>query len=175
MQPSDLFTPRMPVLDPRLDLESIFTRARQAAKKSIDGHRQVIIVSPGRLLLARACPLADDLDPASLAALELLAPPERKRNIAAIAYTEVEALKTYIRTAIPFWDFLAGLGSIGHSVWIFEGHPDAIMAGCREADLLLVDEGMLPYLGEESDWRSAALVTMRRANIRVIPRVASAH
>jgi hypothetical protein len=130
----------------------------------------VIIVTPGRLLLARACPLADDLDPASLATLELLAPPERKRNVAVIAYTELDALKADIRAAIPFWDFLAGLAAIGHSVWIFEGHPAALLAGCRNGDLLLVDEGMLPFLEENPDWRAQAQSVMRRPNIRVIPR-----
>ncbi len=164
------FTPSLPEVDLRPDIENVFDRARQAAVKAEQGRRQVIIVTPGRLLLARACPLADDLDLASLATLELLAPPERKRNIAVIAYTELEALKVNIRTAIPFWDFLAGLAAIGHSVWIFEGHPAALQAGCRAADLLLVDEGMLPFLEENPDWRALAQSAMRRPNIRVIPR-----
>ena len=160
----------MPEVDERADIENVFERARRAASKNEKGRRQVIFVTPGRLLLARACPLADEFDLQSIAALELLAPPERKRNIVAIAYTDIEALKTDIYLAVPFWDFLSGLAAIGHSVWVFEGHNSALEAGCRAADLLLVDEGMLPFLEEDPDWRAKVQRVMRRPNIRIIPK-----
>ena len=160
----------MPEVDIRADIEEIFSKARLAASTTEDDHRRVIIITPGRLLLARACPLVDEFDAQSLAALELLAPPQRKRNVAVIAYTDLESLKKNIRAVIPFWDFLTGLAALGHNVWVFEGHARALAAGCRKADLLLVDEGMLPFLEEKQNWRDCAQQVMRRPNIRVIPR-----
>jgi len=47
-----------------------------------------------------------------------------------------------------------GFACIGHAVWIFEGHPTALNAGCRESDLLIVDSGMLPFLSK--DWIQVA-------------------
>jgi hypothetical protein len=43
---------------------------------------------------------------------------------------------------------------IGHSVWIFEGHPSALAAGCKGADLLIVDDAMVPHLAP--DWQLVA-------------------
>ena len=53
-----LFIPHMPEIDIRPDIESVFSKARAAADESredVDGlfHRQVIIVTPGRLLISK--------------------------------------------------------------------------------------------------------------------------
>lgn len=55
---------------------------------------------------------------------------------------------------VPFLGILMGFASIGHSVWIFEGHASALEAGCRDADVLIVDGGMVPHLMEE--WEQVA-------------------
>jgi hypothetical protein len=68
-----------------------------------------------------------------------------------ITYTYLEALKKDILQAIPFFGFLLGFAAIGHRVWVFEGHSSALQAGCREADLLIVDGGILPFLGDEME------------------------
>jgi hypothetical protein len=54
-----------------------------------------------------------------------------KRNIAAIAYTELSGLRSDISKTIPFFGILLGFAYIGHAVWIFEGHGSALVAGCR--------------------------------------------
>lgn len=98
-----------------------------------------------------------------VAPIERMISPEVKRNIAVIAYTELEAVTTDISKTIPFFGLLMGFAYIGHSVWIFEGHASALAAGCRHADVLIVDGGMVPYLTE--DWTSVAASVMRNAEI----------
>ena len=48
-------------------------------------------------------------------------------------------------------------------MWIFEGHSSALAAGCKDADVMIVDSGMLPHL--EKGWEEIASVAMRNANI----------
>lgn len=171
----DLFIPHIPEVDIRLDIESVFSKARTAADESRedgDGlfHRQVIIVTPGRLLISKVCPLPSEIPADELFKLTSLIPPQPQKNIAVITYTFLEALKEDILKAIPFFGFLLGFAAIGHKIWIFEGHSSAIQAGCREADMLVIDGGILPFLGEDMVWRNIALGAMREKEIKIIPR-----
>jgi len=165
----------MPEVYIRKDIEEVFTRAREAAdqsKERDDGllRRQVIIVTPGRLLIAKECPILPELPAEALEMLIGLLPPNPPRKIAVIAYTLLEALKSDLRRAVPFIDILLGFGTLGHSVWIFEGHPGALAAGCREADLLLVDSAMLAELEKDGNWQVTALAAMQGKEIKVIAR-----
>lgn len=176
MKEKDLFIPHMPEVDVRPKLGGIFDRARAAAgETSIDKegreHNQVIIVTPGRLLIGKDCPLAEDLPVEQLAILGELVAPNPKVNIAAIAYTYLEALKTDVRRAIPFIDFLLGFGALGHRVLVFEGHSSALTAGCRDTDLLLVDEAIAAIMDADNpEWRTQAKVVMRGDTIKIIAR-----
>ena len=176
MTKKDLFAPRMPEVDFRPEIGTIFSRARAAAAQTHVGedgieHHQVIIVTPGRLLVAKDCPLAGDIPAEQLAQLSELVPSQPRINIAVFAYTYLDALKTDIRRAIPFFDFLLGFAAIGHAVWVFEGHESALAAGCRDADLLLVDSGLLPDLeAHNPDWRAQALQAMRGDIVKLIVR-----
>jgi hypothetical protein len=172
----DLFIPHMPEVFMRKDIETVFSRARAAAaepSQSAEGiyNRQIIIVTPGRLLVSKDCPLAAELTVEQIAILEKYVPRKPVLQICAIAFTQIDALKKDMRRAIPFIDYLLGFSAIGHSVWIFEGHPAALAAGCRDADLLLVDGGMLPALEENPGWREMALEVMRGKDIKLISRV----
>jgi hypothetical protein len=60
---------------------------------------------------------------------------------------------------------LVGLSYIGHAVWVFEGHASALAAGCREADVLIVDSAMRPLLPPA--WDADAAAAMRNGNILV--------
>ena len=91
-----------------------------------------------------------------------------KRNVVAIAYTgfatgaAVPSLQDASKS-VPFLGILMGLSYMGHSVWIFEGHASALAAGCRDADVLIVDSGMRPFL--HAGWEEEASKVMRNANI----------
>ena len=88
-----------------------------------------------------------------------------KRDIAVIAYTDLQAVETNIGRAIPFMGLLLGFAHVGHAVWVFEGHPSALAAGCRDADLLFVDGGMVPYLAD--GWAAIAANVMRHKEIYI--------
>ena len=85
--------------------------------------------------------------------------PKVKRNVAATAYTELSAPTAGISQSVPFFGFVLGFAYIGHAVWVFEGHPSALAAGCRDADVLIVDGGMVPHL--QNDWMAIAWSVMR--------------
>jgi len=174
MTEKNLFIPHMPEVDLRPNLAAIFDSARAAADEiTLDeigqAFHQIIIVTPGRLLISKECPLLENIPLDLLAILEELVPSQPTVDIAVIAYTFLEALKTDMRRAIPFIDFLIGFGAIGHRVWVFEGHSSALAAGCKNADLLLVDEKMAQILDRDNaDWRVHARAVMRGETIKLI-------
>lgn len=175
MTENDIFFPHMPEVFIRKDIETVFAKARASAAEPVQGddgiyRRRLIIVTPGRLLIGKDCPLAADLNSEQLAALENLVPRKPLIQICAIAYTLLDALKKDMRRAIPFIDYLLGFAAMGHTVWVFEGHASALAAGCRDADLLLVDGGMLPALERNPAWRATALEAMRGKDIKLISR-----
>jgi len=167
----DLYLPRMPEVDLSPKIEEVFRNARKAASGEIRppgaglDDRFLILVTPGRMLMHKACPASGSLPQSQVAPIEKMLPARVKRNIAVIAYTEVQAVTTDFGKAIPFSGMLLGLVYIGHAVWVFEGHASALSAGCREADLLFVDGGMLPYLGD--NWMTTASNVMRNKEIYV--------
>jgi hypothetical protein len=65
----------------------------------------------------------------------------------------------------PFFGILLGFAYIGHAVWVFEGHVSALAAGCREADVLIVDGEIVSYLTR--DWAQFAGGAMRHREIYV--------
>lgn len=172
---NNIFQPHIPEVDIRPDIEKIFELARTSADESIiddEGlyRRQVIIVTPGRLIISKACPLPAELSQEEITRLSSLLPVNPLQNIAVIAYTYLGALKKDILKTIPFFGYLLGFAAVGHRVWIFEGHASALTAGCRDADLLMVDGELLPYLAENETWQQDALGSMRGKQIKVIPR-----
>jgi hypothetical protein len=158
---------RMPDVDELPNIEEVFDKARSAAAgqgeppPGVSG-RHVVIVTPGRMLMFHPCPPPGSMPKKQVASMEAMISPKVKRNIAAIAYTELGAV-TEAPTTIPFFGILMGLAYIGHSVWIFEGHSSALAAGCKDADVLIVDSSMVPFL--RNDWAPAASGAMRRAEI----------
>ncbi|HVO22460.1 MAG TPA: hypothetical protein VMW56_02400 [Candidatus Margulisiibacteriota bacterium] len=164
-----LFTPRMPEVEEPDTLAAVFDQARStaAARPATGGARPrcVVIVTPGRLLLLQPSPPAGSMPESQAAGIKKLISPEPQRNIAAISYTDLAALKANIAKAIPFVGILLGFAYIGHAVWVFEGHASALAHGCRNADVLLVDSGMLPHL--PPNWRAVAGSAMQRPEIYV--------
>ena len=159
-----LFEPRMPEVDFPPGLEASFDRARKAAAEdSMPGkgiNRCVAMVTPGRMVMLHPCAARGTLNPKAVEAVEKIISSKTKRQVAVIAYTELKAPRADLMKTIPFFGLLTGLAYIGHVVWVFEGHSSALAAGCREADLLIVDGQMVPFL--VSDWIATASKVMRR-------------
>jgi hypothetical protein len=116
------------------------------------------------MLMFQPCPPPGSMPPAQVTSIEEMMSPQVKRNIAAIAFTEFR-VPTDITKNIPFLGILLGFAYIGHAVWVFEGHRSALQAGCRDAEVLIVDGGMIPHLQE--DWIAAAEAVMRTREIHV--------
>jgi hypothetical protein len=148
---------RMPDVDESPDIEEVFAKAR---RQSGD---QVVIVTPGRIFMFQPCPARGSMSPDKVASIEQMMPSTVKRNVAAIAYTELGGLVKDASKTIPFLGMLLGLAYIGHAVWVFEGHPSALAAGCRDADVLIVDSAMVPHL--QNDWVAIATGAMKRPEI----------
>jgi hypothetical protein len=161
---------RMPQVDEPADIGAVFDGARRAARGEGEQPpgtlgRHVIIVTPGRMLKFQPCPPAGSMAAAQVASIEQMMPSTVKRSIAAIAFTELDAIMKSAEKAIPFLGILLGFAYVGHAVWVFEGHPSALAAGCREADVLIVDGAMVPCL--QPDWAAVAAKAMRRPEIYV--------
>ncbi len=171
------FSPRMPEVDVPSDLEDRFARARRIASgdESVpdpagppQGRRRLVIVTPGRMCMLHKCPAPGSMQASAVTAIEQIAPSSKPLSIAVIAFTELRALRAGLAKAIPFAGYLLGLAYVGHAVVVFEGHPSALRAGCRDADLVIVDEAMIPVL--QGAWLSVAWSVTRAPQALVFGR-----
>jgi hypothetical protein len=168
--PADIENVHMPEVDVLPNIEEVFdavrkTAAGEAGQKADSSKRNVIIVTPGRMMMFHPCPKAGSMPGEVVVSVEAMISSAVKRNIVAIAYTQLDALMADVAKAIPFLGFLVGFAYAGHAVWVFEGHPSALAAGCRDADVLIVDGAMVPHLSE--DWVARAASAMRNAEIYI--------
>jgi len=161
---------RMPEVKTGDDIEQVFAAVRRTAAGE-EGTRGLVVVAPDRrMLLMPALEASEKLNEMA-AGMERLIPSAVRRNIAVIACTEIGSATgdgfnvAEANRAIPFLGLLMALTYLGHSVWIFEGHATALAAGCRDADVLFVDSGMVPLL--DKGWEDTAAGAMRNGNILV--------
>jgi hypothetical protein len=134
------------------------------------GGRYVGIIRPDRSYLLTAPPPKESMAPQMIQMMEKLVPPRPPRSISAIADTYFSLTSgrgipglAEIGREIPFFGMLLGLACIGHSVCVFTGLEDSLTAGCKGADLLIVDEAQVPSLSV--DWKTVAAPAMRNPNI----------
>jgi len=159
----------MPEVDPHPDIEAVFASVRRTASGG-RGARSLVVVTPQRKLLVMPV-LSETPALRTMAAnMDKFISSAVPRNVAAIAYTVLAPHKEKPDAAdaarnIPFFGLLLGMSFSGHNVWVFEGHPSALAAGCRDADVLIVDSGMRPCL--QADWLETVVHVMRNPNILV--------
>ena len=160
---------RMPEVAMPANIEEVFVNIRKIATGD-KGQGGLVIVRPNRSYLV-VPPMPENPELKKFAdGLAQLFPGGVQRNIAVIGFTEFGGgagapTIAEVNQAIPFLGLLMGLSYLGHAVSMFEGHPSALQAGCREADALLVDSAMVPLLS--SGWQETAAGAMRNANILV--------
>jgi hypothetical protein len=148
----DMFPPRKleVVTQTASEIAAVFQQAFLKTSRS-----GVVIVTPERNLVAFMGGVPDHLPEANQLSTELFGA-ARDLKIIVISFTESDALRadtTYLK-CIPFLGILIALGSVGHRVVVFEGHPSALQIAVTDANVLLVDDGMVPFL--QPDWLSAA-------------------
>lgn len=161
-RPPDIFEPHMPGVYVMPDMDAVFRGARERFRGGGGGEgRAVAIVQPDRTVAHLPCPPPGTMSGEAVRTSEALMPPEPPLDISVVSYTLSEALardETMTR-CIPFLGLLAGFAYVGHSVLVFEGHPTAFESGVRDADVLIVDSGMLPFI--QGDWGGVAFRVMR--------------
>jgi hypothetical protein len=166
--------PRMPEVSIRSDIQEVFARLRQSAGAAgAEGGLAILKPDRTQLLMPR---LESEATLETMAKnMDRMIPGAVKRNIAVIAYTHFDCPAgaapglAEVSNAIPFLGILVGLSYIGHAVWVFEGHASALAAGCRDADVLILDSAMRGFLPPA--WDSDAAAAMRNANILIYDRV----
>jgi hypothetical protein len=162
----------MPEVEALPDMEEVFDNARKAAARerwqaADQSRRYIVIVTPQRQLLFCPCPPQGAMSRQVVANAEQMISSKVKKNIAVISFNEINdpTDPASINSVIPFYGMLLAIAYIGHAVWVFEGHPSALAAGCRDADALIVDSGMKPFLQE--DWLDVASGVMRNVAVYV--------
>ena len=172
----------IPKTDRLCGWEDMFSAVRRFCAE--DGLRHLAIVRANQSLLCLACPAPASVRPEYIADVERIVPSLAKRNIAVIAPTlpkieagDVNAIPGTLDVVamgrvIPFLGMLIGLTSIGHSVWVFDGNPGTLAAGCKDADLLIIDSIMASKLTTKSADEAARV--MRNANILIHDRASNA-
>jgi hypothetical protein len=157
------------------DWEELFGAVR--ALVAAPGLRHIIVVRQNQSLLCLACPERSTVRPEFIAQVERIVPSEARRNIAVIASTQpkleppdVDAIPGTLDViamgrVIPFFGMLIGLTSIGHSVWVFDGQPDALVAGSKDADLMIIDSAVGARLTTKSLDQMGPV--MRNANVLI--------
>jgi hypothetical protein len=128
----------------------------------------VVVREDGRYLILPALEKSS-VRPEMIATVEQMMPSKKIRNVAVIGDTKWAAgaqpsLQT-ANAAIPFFGLLMGFATIGHRVWIFQAAANLLGAGCREADVLIVDSASVPAL--PGDWQVEAKKVMRVPQILV--------
>src|SRR5262249_14392979 len=154
------FEPHMPAVDVLSDMDVVFAKAREqtAARSTGGGHqeevRQVVVVTPSRMLIAVPMPTpfpgTTPKDAAKHAKSVLRS--DYPLTISVVAYTRLEALMQdrlnpirSMSNCIPFLGYLISFAYAGHTVVVFEGHRSAFEAGVRNSDVLIIDSAMLPF------------------------------
>lgn len=161
---------RMPKVHQMAGIDELFAEARRtAAENERDGGRHVVVVTPERKFFVIPCPAPGSMATEKVIPMEQSFKHGKGGNIAVIAYNEFQhkdtATMRELAEKIPFFGLLLGFAYVGQNVYIFEGHSSAFAAGCRDADVLIVDGGMIPFL--QKDWKSVAVGAMRHPEIHV--------
>jgi hypothetical protein len=145
-------------------IEERLERARTFAAKG----NLVVVRDDGEFLILPAL-AKSAARPGNVAAVERMMPSTVKRNVAVIGDTSWaidrhRSVQT-ANMAIPFFGLLMGLSCIGHSVWVFHGTANMLSAGCRGADVLIVDSALVVELPD--NWQVEAKKTMRHPQILI--------
>jgi len=164
-----VIAPRMPNVSPRRDIAACFARARRLSESG--PARWVVIIAPDGALVKVPVPAPEAADPTLLRDARLALAPEGEpatgQVITAVNCTAgVQArARSFFRLLelMPNLSHLVGAACLGNVVVSFEGYPGDFPAGCAGADVLILDDGMVPFL--QPDWAAVALRTLRQPRV----------
>jgi hypothetical protein len=160
----------MPTISPHRDIRQCFTNARRLSAGA-HGVRWVVIVAADGKLINVPVPSAEDADRSLLRDVRLALAPNQEPvtglHITAICCTTgaQRLARSFHKMLelVPNLSYLVGAVCLGNTVVAFEGRPGDFVSGCTDADVLLIDDGMLPML--QPDWAVVALKALRQPRI----------
>ncbi len=150
-QPMGAFAPHMPKVDSKADIKDLINFASESMLSV------TIQTSDGKL--HRFEFNSELLTDAMTKFAESVLPSEIGQRLAVLTFTDAEPFQAAPNVCIPFLGMLTLLARSGNPVMAFEGQSDRLFAGCRDADILLVDWGILDEL--QDGWQEIARSTMR--------------
>jgi hypothetical protein len=172
---ASLIPATMPTISPRRDIRRCFTNARRLSDGA-HGIRWVVLIAPDGTLVNVPVPSQEDADQGLLRDVRRALAPHDEA-VTGLTITSINCTSGSQRRArslqkmlalVPNLSYLVGAAALGNNVVAFEGHANDFAVGCENADLLLLDDGMLPYLRE--DWAAIALKLLRQPRILLFGR-----
>jgi len=162
---------RMPQVSPNRDVARCFAEARRISA-GWNGLRWVVIIAPDGALIKVPVPPPEEADQSLLHDVRAALSPEGGEVVTGLAITSINSTAGIQKRArsffqilelVPNLSHLVGAACLGNTVVAFEGHADAFPAGVTDTDVLIVDDGMVPFL--RPDWAAIALKELRHPRI----------
>jgi hypothetical protein len=163
-----IIDPNMPTVSPHRDIRRCLADARRISAGA-RGTRWVVIIAPDGTLVN--VPAPTHADPSLLRDVRRALAPEDE-PLTDLVITSINCTTGAQRRArsfyrmlplVPNLSYLVGAACLGNTVVAFEGHPNDFAAGCVDADMLLIDGGMIPFLSP--DWAMVALGALRQPRV----------
>ncbi len=155
------------------DVAELFARVREklplgrAPEEMKAGEPWLGIVCPDRSFFLVTLSVAAELPPQLVEQNKDCIPYTKPLNITAVGFTGLRPSPEIRR--MPFVASILPFAYIGHSIVIFEGHESGFEASLKDADVLIIDSGMLPFL--QPNWFEVARRAFREhGRIRMFDR-----
>jgi hypothetical protein len=132
----------------------------------------VVIIAPDGSLIRVPVPPPAEADQSLLRDVRAALTPEGGEEVTGLTITSINSTSGIQKRArsffqilelVPNLSYLVGAACLGNTVVAFEGHADDLPTGVADADLLMVDDGMVPIL--RPDWAAIALKELRQPRI----------
>jgi hypothetical protein len=168
MQP--MIAPNMPTVSPNRDFRQCLANGRRISA-GVRGTRWVVIIAPDGTLVNVPVPAPADADKSLLRDVRRVLAPQGE-PLTNLIITSINCTTGAQRRArsfhrmlplVPNLSYLVGAACLGNTVVAFEGHANDFAAACVDADMLLLDDGMIPFLSP--DWAMVATQTLKQPRI----------
>ena len=161
---------QMPTISPHRDIRRCFADARRLSTGT-HGERRVVIIAPDGTLVLVPVPTPEEADRSLLRDVRTALAPHQE-PVTGLVITGINCTSGAQRLGrsffkllplVPNLSYLVGAACLGNTVVAFEGHANDFAAGCEGADVLILDDGMLPLL--RPDWAAIALNLLRQPRV----------
>ena len=166
----NLIPAQMPTISPRRDIRRCFADARRLSAGT-HGERRVVVIAPDGTLILVPVPAPENADRSLLRDVRAALAPHQE-PVTGLVITAINGTSGIQRRGrsffkllplVPNLSYLVGAACLGNTVVAFEGHANDFPVGCEDADMLILDDGMVPLL--RPDWAAIALKLLRQPRV----------